>query len=90
MQLINQLGIANNTLIIFTSDNGAALVSRQKGMPIKSHVLHKKVFHKIYRLLIRVIKVIQIIDKISDFLCALEFNDYLDKQFPKNFDVFFD
>ena len=50
MQLINQLGIANNTLIIFTSDNGAALVSRQKGMPIKSHVLHKKVFHKIYRL----------------------------------------
>ena len=40
MQLINQLGIANNTLIIFTSDNGAALVSRQKGnMPIKYHVL---------------------------------------------------
>ena len=57
MQLINQLGIANNTLIIFTSDNGAALVSRQKGMPMKYHVLHKKVFHKIYRLPIRVIKV---------------------------------
>ena len=31
MQLLNQLGIANNTLIIFTSDNGAALVSRQQG-----------------------------------------------------------
>ena len=46
MQLINQLGIANNTLIIFTSDNGAALVSRQKGMPIKYHVLYKKYFTK--------------------------------------------
>ena len=42
MQLINQLGIANNTLIIFTSDNGAALVSRQKGMPIKYHVFYNR------------------------------------------------
>ena len=31
LNLIGQLGIANNTLIVFTSDNGAALVSRQKG-----------------------------------------------------------
>ena len=34
LNLIIQNGLANNTLVIFTSDNGAALVSRQKGIGI--------------------------------------------------------
>ena len=34
LNLIIQNGLANNTLVIFTSDNGAALVSRQKGIAI--------------------------------------------------------
>ena len=31
LDLLDDLGIANSTLVIFTSDNGAALVSRQQG-----------------------------------------------------------
>ena len=29
--MVNNLGIANNTLVIFTSDNGAALVDKDRG-----------------------------------------------------------
>ena len=31
LKLVREVGITNRTLIIFTSDNGAALVSRQHG-----------------------------------------------------------
>lgn len=40
VQKINDLGIANNTIIIFTSDNGTAVTAKTRGVERGSHVIN--------------------------------------------------